>query len=198
MADITHGTWIKDGKAVDAVYQSGIKVYGRNLLRDTANQSSDDWFTKNSSWTSDMGTYLGSKAFKTSIVWSNARYSFSSVAPLVNLTDTYTYSIYVKVTGVDPSTLSDGYEIAWESSATYENENKIVLNTLSGNDWQRLTKNLKFNTNVYDSSHAYAQSLRFELSASLPDGVFMYFAAQKLEKGTIATNYSLAPEDISN
>lgn len=32
MADITHGTWIKDGKAVDAVYQRGVKVYGRNLL----------------------------------------------------------------------------------------------------------------------------------------------------------------------
>lgn len=31
MADITHGTWIKDGKAVDAVYQGGVKVYGRNL-----------------------------------------------------------------------------------------------------------------------------------------------------------------------
>ncbi len=32
MADITHGTWIKDGKAVDAVYQNGVKIYGRNLL----------------------------------------------------------------------------------------------------------------------------------------------------------------------
>ena len=37
MADITHGTWIKDGKAVDAVYQSGVKVYGRNLLTGTGN-----------------------------------------------------------------------------------------------------------------------------------------------------------------
>lgn len=36
MADITHGTWIKDGKAVDAVYQGGVKVYGRNLLINTA------------------------------------------------------------------------------------------------------------------------------------------------------------------
>ncbi len=36
MADITYGTWIKDGKAVDAVYQNGIKVYGRNLLTGTA------------------------------------------------------------------------------------------------------------------------------------------------------------------
>lgn len=32
MADITNGTWIKDGKAIDAVYQDGVKVYGRNLL----------------------------------------------------------------------------------------------------------------------------------------------------------------------
>lgn len=32
MADITHGTWIKDGTPVDAVYQGGVKVYGRNLL----------------------------------------------------------------------------------------------------------------------------------------------------------------------
>ena len=33
MADITHGAWIKDGKAVDAVYQNGIKVYGRNYYK---------------------------------------------------------------------------------------------------------------------------------------------------------------------
>lgn len=35
MADITHGTWIKDGKAVSTVYQNGVKVYGRNYLLDT-------------------------------------------------------------------------------------------------------------------------------------------------------------------
>lgn len=39
MADITHGTWIKDGKAVDAVYQNGIKVYGRNLIKGGAHQT---------------------------------------------------------------------------------------------------------------------------------------------------------------
>ena len=32
MADITHGIWIKDGKPINAVYQNGVKVYGRNLL----------------------------------------------------------------------------------------------------------------------------------------------------------------------
>lgn len=37
MADITHGTWIKDGKAADSVYQGGAKTYGRNLLTGTGN-----------------------------------------------------------------------------------------------------------------------------------------------------------------
>ncbi|BEI49762.1 hypothetical protein AWA2013_11680 [Lactiplantibacillus plantarum] len=38
MADITNGTWIKDGKAVDAVYQNGKQVYGRNLLLNSDQQ----------------------------------------------------------------------------------------------------------------------------------------------------------------
>ena len=197
MADITHGTWLKDGKAVDAVYQSSIKAYGRNLLRDTANQLSSDWYTKSSGWTSDIGTYLGSKANEVSVSWNNVRYAFSSVAPLINLTDTYTYSIYIKVTGVDPSTLSDSYTIVWFSTATDANWRSILLNTLSGNDWQRVSQSFKFTTNVANSD-TEDQSLRFELSNNLPNGVSISFVAMKLEKGTTATSYSQAPEDMLN
>lgn len=50
MADITHGTWIKDGKAVDAVYQNGVKVYGRNLLTGTSGDLQTKHFTN--SWNS--------------------------------------------------------------------------------------------------------------------------------------------------
>ncbi|KWT44596.1 hypothetical protein [Lactiplantibacillus plantarum] len=38
MADITHGTWIKDGKAVDKVFSKGKQVYGRNLLLNSDRQ----------------------------------------------------------------------------------------------------------------------------------------------------------------
>lgn len=198
MADITHGTWIKDGKAVDAAYQGGVKVYGRNLLRDTATQSSNDWFTKNLGWNSDIGTYLDSRAFKTASAWDNARYAFSSVAPLINTTDTYTCSIYVKVVGVDPSTLSDSYTLSWFSTATSASGSLIMINTLSSNDWQQVSQSFHFTTNVADLSNInpYNQSLRFESRNSLPDGVFIYFAAPKLEKGTTATPWTPAPEDI--
>ena len=45
MADITHGTWIKDGKAVDKVFSNGIKIYGRNLALGTSTKvvEANDW-----------------------------------------------------------------------------------------------------------------------------------------------------------
>lgn len=31
MADITHGTWIKDGTPIDKVFNNGVQVYSKNL-----------------------------------------------------------------------------------------------------------------------------------------------------------------------
>lgn len=50
MADITHGTWIKDGKAVDAVYQSGVKIYGRNYFLDSKTRTITPPGTANWDW----------------------------------------------------------------------------------------------------------------------------------------------------
>lgn len=173
-------------------------VGGTNLLLDTETQSSNDWYTKNSGWTSDIGTYLGSRPNKIAGAWSNARYAFSSVAPLINTTDIYTYSIYVKVVGIDPSTLSDSYIIRWFSTATSTNGYVVSkINTLSGNNWQRVSLSFHFITNVVDLSgiNPYNQSLRIESANNLPDGVSMYFVAPKLEKGSVATPWSPNPSD---
>lgn len=62
MADITHGTWIKDGKAVDAVYQDGIKVYGRNLLTGTSGDLQTKQFTN--SWNSGPQSTNGNYGIK--------------------------------------------------------------------------------------------------------------------------------------
>lgn len=62
MADITHGTWIKDGKAVDAVYQGGVKVYGRNLLTGTSGDLQTKQFTN--SWNSGPQSTNGNWVIK--------------------------------------------------------------------------------------------------------------------------------------
>ncbi|MDK9681657.1 hypothetical protein [Lactiplantibacillus argentoratensis] len=62
MADITQGTWIKDGKAVDAVYQGGVKVYGRNLLTGTSGDLQTKQFTN--SWNSGSQSTNGNYEIK--------------------------------------------------------------------------------------------------------------------------------------
>lgn len=108
------------------------------------------------------------------------------------------YSIYVKFTGVDPSTLPNSYALVWLSTATDSGFKLTGINTLSENVWQRVSQPFKFITNVPapEWAHIYEQSLRFELTSNLPDGASISFATMKLEKGTTATPYSQAPEDI--
>lgn len=82
MADITNGVWIKDGKAVDAVYQGGAKVYNRNYFSVSgffANKYNghyadyydiqllpDTKYTVSTNWARDNGAadvFVGNKGF---------------------------------------------------------------------------------------------------------------------------------------
>lgn len=70
MADITHGTWIKDGKAVDNVFSNGKQVYGRNLVTDTTNElktvTGSNWGSSPSS--SASGTYGAGRYYASAYV----------------------------------------------------------------------------------------------------------------------------------
>ena len=79
MADITHGTLIKDGKAVDAVYQNGVKVYGRNLIKGGAHQT---------------------------ILANTSNYSFKVLFPDLIPNQTYTLSMIANLTGSSDNLVS--------------------------------------------------------------------------------------------
>lgn len=202
MADITHGTWIKDGKVVDNVYQNGIKVYGRNLLLDSQKQIREtSWLSKSTAWTEDWGTYLGSNIKRTSLAWDNSRYSYKDLLDrgIINTTDDFTYSTYFRVVGEDPAVMSYAAIKFLSSATTKSGDIPIQITSLKEGQWTRLVVTLKFNGVEYDQTKDYDYAIRVEVSAAPKVAGARYeFAAPQLERGTIATPYSRAPEDILN
>ena len=175
MADITHGTWIKDGKAVDAVYQGDVKVYGRNLLTGTANKiiTGQNAYGYLSNETNDdfLSLFQGLEG------------------------ETVTISVDYKYQGFVAGT--DKNRIGWES--------RIVADS----------KTLYFGPWYYaDSSMNSSGSGRIFSTFVVPKNItsigyangYIQFSGSgigtlshlKLEKGSVATDWSPAPEDILN
>lgn len=143
MADITHGVWIKDGKAVDAVYQSGVKVYGRNLF------VLHDW---------DAKPYL-----------------VLNFVPYMNiqLEPSTAYTLTTNI-GLESEGWADVF--LFKDDETPGSQTGGVSSGVGRTLTTSSTGNVKVGVRNY----------------SLSDGTNWV----KLEKGTTATPYSLAPEDI--
>lgn len=186
-----------------------VNAVGTNLLLDSQTQMRQpSWFTQNTGWTWSVGnwgsakgqdTYLGSNVMYTKSTWDNARYSYKELLDrgVINTTDDFTYSIYFRVIGEDPAGMSYA-DIHFVSSATTKDQDvPMQLTSLKEGQWTRLVETFKFKDFKYDPANDYGNAIRFEMS-SVPkvDGACYEFAAPKLEKGSVATDYSLNPEDI--
>ena len=205
MADITHGTWIKDGKAVDTVYQNSVKVYGRNLLLDT------DFNNLPQYWTLRDGTVTGTfnghnviyydstkfthdydyaqvlqqpiydPALTNNRVLPSQWYTLSFYAKGVGQTDTYVYGSFV-------DSYAGGYVDGVKSGYMDSDGNKVWDLT---DGWTRHTYTFKSKSSF---SNTGVQNVLFRVYK----GNEVYIVMPKLEAGILATDYSLAPEDILN
>ena len=200
MPTINGKVCVVDGVAVDKVFSDSKQVYGRNLLLDSQTQiRKPSWFTKNLAWTKDRGTYLGSNIYSGSSAYSNVRYNYKDLLDrgIINTTDDFTYSIYFRVVGEDPAGMSYA-AIRFYSVATTKNSLALPKPTsLKEGQWARIVVPFKFIDVEYDPTNDYHYSIRLEMTASPKvAGAHYEFAAPKLEKGSVATPYSLAPEDV--
>jgi len=177
MADITHGTWIKDGKAVDAVYQSGRKVYGRNLLMGTRDWQGD--WENLYTWALNEETYKGLTVRRRSASWWGLGQYYDATP-----NTTYDFSFYAKVS---------------------EAGNILEIFTLDSEDWNSPVVSLPVFANRAITSEWQRYSVTFTTMSggkifpsvsSNKDGVTIYVAGYKLEKGTTATPWTPAPEDV--
>ena len=174
---------------------------GTNLLLDSQTQKrKPSWYTQNNKWTEDRGTYLGSNIEYVGGPWGNARYSYKDLLDrdVINTTDDFTYSIYFRVVGEDPAGMSYAY-IDFLSTATIKNGFvPLQLTSLKEGQWARIVVSFKFKDFEYDPTKDYNYSIRIEMSAAPKvDDARYEFAAPKLEKGLVATDFSVNPEDTA-
>lgn len=169
MADITHGTWIKDGKAVDAVYQGGAKVYGRNLLTGTGNH---------------IVTGTGTNSYLSNETTDDLLTLFKGLEG-----QTVTVSVDYEYSGFVAGSASN--RLGWESkiitdTTTYVGPWYYPKNS-SGSG--RMSATFVVPRNI--TSVAYANGyIQFSGSST---GTLSHL---KLEKGSITTPWTLAPEDV--
>ncbi|MEZ7280413.1 phage head spike fiber domain-containing protein [Limosilactobacillus fermentum] len=176
MPTINGKACVVNGTPVDKVFSNGKQVYGRNLYTDTHNfDNPASWFSY-SSWTKTTDTYNGLAVMQITQDWSGICQYIQ-----VKKGDVLTYSVYAQNTsGIGKST------IYWTfaSSATANPVSNVVTITDS---WQRVSGT------VVATSDGY---LRPRLERSNNNTSTLQIAGIKLEKGSVATPWTPAPEDV--
>lgn len=195
MANITHGTWIKDGKAVDAVYQNGRQVYGRNLLINTSISSTNGRTAMPGGSASIDGVYSRTDSYEQVTTPSNdIELYYRFMVPDTN-------NLY----GLTPG---ETYTLSGSGSHT-SGELRFRAQYGTGSDWNSNSSS-DLEIPVSDGSVFTPFSYTFTVPAGTT-GVFFSlqnydyatdslfrFKNMKLEQGTTAIPWSPAPEDVLN
>lgn len=171
--------------------QIGGTTGGTNLLLGSLNHNDGNWNSQNND-NSYNETYRGSAISKINQAWCGVGPKVQNLynREVVNTSDFYTFSIYVKA--------DEGVKLSNDNFYFFNADNTITTfnNFVSdfskiGTSWYQLHVVLKFNQ--LDPPSSGKGFFRFELSQNLSEGS-VYFACPKLERGLIASDFSPSPE----
>lgn len=195
MADITHGTWIKDGKAVDKVFSNGRQVYGRNMLINTSSSATNGYTMIPGAGTNITGVYSRTDSYEQVIASPSFNELFyRPMVPdpkkLYGLIPGETYTL----SGSASHTTGElkfraGYGVNGNWSGTDITDLEIAVS-----DGSVFTPFSHTFTIPVGASGAYISLQNYDYTAG---GLFR-FKNVKLEKGSVATPWTRAPEDILN
>lgn len=169
-------------------------VVGTNLLVDTETETGAMWFTPAPLSTEKLN---GCNVEAQTGDWVSARYSFDDLKErnVINTTDDFVFSAMIRV---DPTLKNNPASINFFSTMTDKDNTMIgFIKNYADGHWHRVSTVFKFLTTPTSTNiTAYSQSIRFELGKS--NGATVYWAQRKLEKGSVATDWTPAPEDKVN
>lgn len=176
MPDITHGMWIKDGKAIDTAYKDNHILYGRNLYIDTQNFDNPSAWNNWGYWYKTGEKYNGLAVMQTTNDWNGLGQTIQAKKG-----ETYTFSVYARYQS------GSGISLMCFEPVGANVTNIDTLNVSLNESWQRIT-----GTFIITADGPILP--RMERAHDNPNTLLI--AGLKLERGSTATPYSIAPEDI--
>lgn len=186
MDEINRKVCFVNGKPVDAMYNNGAKIYGRNLLKDTTNYSSN--------WVWDVTPSIDGSQVpnilhypKTTVSSGHPRIAQQIINDgILQPSTTYTASFYAKGTGTF-------IFYCYPSVGASKADNYTAIKLTSNFQLYTITF-----TTVSNLSGDKIFLLRHDFSSIVADQntVEAYVYGMKFEKGSVATAWTPAVEDL--
>jgi hypothetical protein len=183
MPTINGRACVVNGTPVDKVFSNGQQVYGRNLYTDTKGFNNPAAWEEFNFWTKTTDTYNGLAVMQTTQDWSGLSQYIQ-----VKTGDVLTYSVYARYTsGTGTSTIY--WQLISQTEGSYNNAitNKGIKAVAITDSWQRVSGTAVATSDGY---------LRPRLERGNSNNNTLQIAGIKLEKGTTATPWTPAPEDV--
>lgn len=169
---------------------------GRNLLLQSQARDNGAYYCVNG--TKQNETFLGASVYEQHGTWQGQEFKLQNLVDrnVINTNDEYVFSTYVKYTGKNPGNMIYFFN-ADNVIQILNNENgQTAFANTKPNVWNQISIHIKFNSTTPPSSGKFYAG--FEFGGNNDNSVMTYWACPKLEKGSKATDYSIAPEDVDS
>ncbi|MDP4436613.1 collagen-like protein [Lactiplantibacillus plantarum] len=190
VTDNKNGTEQLNGVQVQPYNKLSDTIGGRNLLINTAQLNDSTVCLDNKSNTSD--TYLGLNIYQINNLWDGVGVYWHYLAPKLKTNTNYIMSEYVintsPTTSVNIGVFGSDTGVVFNSPINY-----IFLTLPPNSGWTRISALV----NIASVPTTVSGTLKFE-NANKPTDGYVQFAGLKFEQGSIATDWTPAPEDKVN
>lgn len=173
---------------------ANLEIGGRNLLLYSQTiRAHNDYYGVG--WlTDEVETFNGCPVWSVKNQWGRLTWLFKSHVidrGLVKVGDTLTYSLYAKTNNASGKSINCSYRFKGNANAYWFNASAFNI----GTSWARYSVTFTVTKDML-ATDTYMGEIGFEETASMSGDDKVYYACPKLERGTKATDYTPAPEDV--
>ena len=162
------------------------EITGRNLLLDSATQSSSAWAVKNDNNSGEK--YLDSLSYKATFAWNAPKYSYSNLLNrgVIDYDKDYTFSVMLKAS----NDLQSQGNLYFYLGASNKNDSQMIHVNDIPNHWIQVSVTFRLDKNSEKENDAISAVMTTNC-----DSGYVLIAGYKLEKCNKATDWTPAPED---